>query len=111
MEGLPHKLAVEEFRRADLIIDQIKLETYGMVALEGMALGRAVACNIREDLWDYYKNCPIIDVKPTTLVEDLSYVLEDPDFLMECGVKSRQYVERMHDSMRIVQMLMEYYRS
>ena len=58
VEGVPFQEALERYRKATVMIDQLKIGWYGMVALECMAMGVPVMCYIREDLKEHFKGQP-----------------------------------------------------
>lgn len=46
ISGVPYETAIEHYRKATFVIDQIKIGWYGMVSLECMAIGTPVLCYI-----------------------------------------------------------------
>jgi hypothetical protein len=106
IEGRRHEEAMELYRTADLAIDQVLAGWYGGFAVEMMAMGKPVACTIREeDLLfvpgEMRAELPVLRVRPDHLAEDLAALLERRDAWPEIGARSRRFVERWHDPDRI----------
>jgi hypothetical protein len=105
------------FERADLVVDQLLAGWYGGLAVECMALGKPVICYVRdEDLprveREMREQLPVIRAEPDTIYSVLKETLSAPRFrLAETGARSRDYVERWHDPMRIARFLKEQYAS
>ncbi len=99
VEGLRNDAALEAYRAAHLVVDQLLIGGYGLFAVEAMALGKPVVCYMREDAiaanpgWD---ECPIISAKPDTIMQTLRMLAADPARLAELGHASRAYVEKYH---------------
>lgn len=110
--GMPHYRVTAICRKADIVVDQLLVGTYGVFATEAMALGKPVICYIREDLWGTYpKELPIISAHPGNLYERLKRLIENPDLRYDLGVKGRNYVEKYHDSLKIAKQLIELYKN
>lgn len=107
VEGMTNAEARKQYERADLLIDQLLAGWYGGVAVELMALGKPVVSYLREeDLKfippDMRNDIPIINATPETIYEVLRYWLADgKSRLREVGSRSRIYVEKWHDPLKI----------
>src|SRR5207247_8068646 len=51
----------------DILVDQLMMGWYGLLAIEGMAERRAVVSYLREDLRPQYPACPGVSADPDTL--------------------------------------------
>jgi len=112
LEKLSHDEVVHVTRGADIVIDQLLSGTYGIFALEAMALGKPVLCYIREDLIDKYPSeLPIVNSNVTTIADTLEKLLTDGTLRLELGKRGRQYVERYHDSKVVAKTLLDVYKS
>jgi glycosyltransferase involved in cell wall biosynthesis len=115
IEGLPRAEARRLFERADLLIDQLWLGWYGGLAVELMALGRPVICNIREDGLEFLppemsKELPLIRAEPATLAEVLrEWLTTRRNELPRLGEQSRRFVERWHDPRDVAKELLADY--
>ncbi|GAA0328813.1 hypothetical protein GCM10008967_19160 [Bacillus carboniphilus] len=98
IQGMSHEKAKQLYQSADLIIDQLHIGSYGLLAVESMAMGKPVICYISEFMRDQYsKDLPIITANPDTIVNVVKGLLEEPDQLQDIGVKGRKYVEQYHN--------------
>jgi glycosyltransferase involved in cell wall biosynthesis len=106
VENLNHSKAIELYRTADLIIDQLCAGTHGIFACEAMALGKPVICYILPELVSGYpKGFPIINANPDTIESVLEEWIQKPYELYILGKNSRKYVEKVHDSKVVAQKL------
>ncbi|MDD5022723.1 MAG: hypothetical protein PHU63_00985 [Candidatus ainarchaeum sp.] len=99
IENMDHEKALEIYKKADIIIDQIKLGAYGVFSIEGMALGKPVVCYILKDL--YNKNCPIVNVNKENFEKKVEELIKNKKLREEIGKKSRDYVEKVHDNRKV----------
>lgn len=112
VEGLSHPDALEHYRKATLVVDQIKIGWYGMVALECMAMGVPVLCYIRDDLKSFmFEEVAMVPVIPpmcftssVELLDDLVTVLQYPWnlSLKKWADAGKEYVKRVHNPKTIV---------
>lgn len=86
------------YKRADIVFDQISVGTYGVFAIEAMALGKPVLTYISEEMKDKLPfSLPIVNVTPNNLKETIEKLLGDYDLRCEIGKNSRKYVEEYHE--------------
>lgn len=109
VENTPHKEALEYYKQADIVIDQLLIGWYGMVAQECMALGKPVCVYLREDLEGYIPSHPMLNTTRDNIVNNLKQLIEDAALRANLGEKGRIYVEKVHNSARIAQMLSDLY--
>jgi hypothetical protein len=115
VQGLRHAEALELYRKADLVIDQVLAGWYGGLAVETMAMGKPVACYIREnDLGclpeEMRQSLPIVRVSPDTLETDLEHVLEQRTEWPEWGRRARDFVVRWHHPRKLAEAMVRAYR-
>jgi glycosyltransferase involved in cell wall biosynthesis len=116
IEGLSHAEALQRYRDADLLIDQLLLGWYGGLAVELMALGKPVICHLRESDLRFIpqgmrKALPIIRAHPGDLYEVLKVWLTNrKQELPEVGARCRAFVEHWHDPLPIAASMIEDYR-
>lgn len=100
------------YEQADLVIEQLKYGTYGLTALEAMALEKPVVGYIRSKYQKYYSDkIPIINASPDNITDVLRRIIRQKNFLSEIGKKSRQFVCKYHDSKILAQKLYQLYKS
>jgi glycosyltransferase involved in cell wall biosynthesis len=109
IENTPHKEAIEYYKQADIVVDQLLIGWYGMLAQECMALGKPVCVYVREDLEGFIPFKAMLNTSADNIVENLRLLIEDPLLRAELGEKGRRYVEQFHSSDKIARLLMDYY--
>ena len=100
--GLAHRDAMELYRDADLVIDQVLAGWYGGFAVEVMAMGKPVAAYIRDEDMAFVppgmaSELPILRIDPRTLDADLTRIFEQRASWSQTGARSRTFVERWHN--------------
>ena len=117
VEGRTQREARAVFEQADLVVDQLVAGWYGGVAVEAMAVGVPVVAFIRdEDLdvvpADMRADLPLVSATPATIEQVLrSLLTERKDELPALGRRSRSFVERWHNPLRIAADLLPVYEA
>jgi glycosyltransferase involved in cell wall biosynthesis len=102
IQGIPRRQVLEMVRDADIFLDQFVLGGYGMAALEAMALGKPVLCYVKPSLIAQYpSDLPIVNATQESLTDLLAGLLADGARRPEIGLRSRAYVEKYHDALKI----------
>ncbi|MBV8888922.1 MAG: glycosyltransferase [Alphaproteobacteria bacterium] len=110
ISGLPHDEAVALYRRADIVIDQLHIGWYGVLAVEAMALGKPVITYVRPEFLETHDpKIPIVPANPLNIREVLRQTLRDADFRQEIGRQARAFVEQMHDVRVVADRLLAVY--
>ena len=106
-ENLPLEKYLNVIKRANVIVDQVNMHSYGMNAIFSLALGKVVLSGCSEGCMEEInvKEAPIINVTPCPddIINKIEFILENKKQLREFGEKSRNYVEAHHDSLKIAQ--------
>lgn len=98
VQGMSHEEAKSVYQKADIVIDQLHIGSYGLLAVESMAMGKPVICWISDFMKEnYHKELPILSANPDNITQVLEYLLQNLDALPDIGQKSRAYVEQVHD--------------
>ena len=116
VENTRHDLAVERYKQADIVVDQLNAGWYGVFALECMALGKPVLAFVHDEAARRTEEAfgiqvPIVPTTKETLAATLRPLVESADERRRIGAESRLYVERVHDANLIAERLIEIYRS
>ncbi len=83
----------------DVYVDELRCGSYGMTAVEAMAMGKPTVSFIRDDLVDKYPgDLPLINANPDTIESVLERLILDAQLRYRTGVAGRAYVERYHDA-------------
>ncbi|WP_413379732.1 glycosyltransferase [Alkalihalobacillus sp. 1P02AB] len=109
--GTSHEEAKRIYQQADLIIDQLHIGSYGLFAVECMALGKPVICHISDYMKEHYpQELPIISANPDTIYETIRELLKNQDQLKELAKCSRQYANLYHDHLKNSCKLLDIYK-
>jgi len=114
VRNMPHHEAMLAYRRADLIIDQVLAGWYGGLAVEGMAMGKPVACYVRDADLDVIpeqmrRELPLVRLNPASLEASFDAALRRRHEWAEWGRRSRQFVLRWHHPRALAAALIEAY--
>lgn len=116
VEGRSHEEARKIYETADILIDQVLAGFYGALAVELMALGKPVICYLREEDMHFLPpgmrdDMPIINARPDNIYDVLKEMLTDRKHeLQSIGVRSRAYVEKWHDPIKIAAEITQDYQ-
>jgi len=116
VENTRHDQAIERYKQADIVVDQLNAGWYGVFAIEAMALEKPVVTFLHDEAvrrteQAYDVELPLVPTTKETLAATLAPLVESAELRREIGQKSRAYVERVHDADRVADQLIEIYRS
>lgn len=114
VENLSHEELKEQYINCDIFVDQILAGWYGTAAIEAMSLGRPTICFVRESYFkhiNYGDKVPIINANPSDFYHVLKKSIDNKHLLPEIGLKSRQFVEEIHDVKKVTKSLISKYKS
>jgi glycosyltransferase involved in cell wall biosynthesis len=111
VERLPWRELRDAIADCDVVVDQVFMGWYGMVAVEAMAMGKPVLCFVRDDFEERLDRCPIVRTTLETLADDLARMLSDGVDRRLLGEAGRAYVERVHAAPVIARGLLDLYTS
>lgn len=111
IENTPHNEAIEYYKQADIVVDQLVFGWYGVFAIECMALGKPVCVYIRDDLKSYMPFMPVLNTSTGNIAENLRGLIADRELREELGKKGREYVEQMHDAGKVAKKVIQFYES
>lgn len=96
-ENIPSEQMKEYFQKADVVVDQLLIGSYGVVTIEGMLAGKPIICYIRNDLRQYYPDkLPILSANPETLSVVLKSLIDNPDLIVKEGKNAFAYYNKYH---------------
>ncbi|MEA2493669.1 MAG: hypothetical protein QOJ29_1580, partial [Thermoleophilaceae bacterium] len=96
LQGRPNSEVLRELREADVLVDELRESTYGMLALEAMASGCAVAGGNQGDVVPLPAERPVLPITPATLVPQLRRLLTDRDLRMALADAGGSFVDTYH---------------
>lgn len=114
VEGLHHEEALERYRAADIVVDQLNAGWYGIFAIEAMALGKPVVTFLHDEAVRrteeaFEVEVPLVSATKETLRERLRRLVDSPTERHRIGAASRAYVELVHDLERVTDRLLDLY--
>lgn len=111
IQGMAHDEAKKWYSKADLIVDQILCGSYGLLAIECMAMGKPVVSWLTDYIMEYYpKELPLLSANPDTIESVLREALDNQDQFAAIGKRGRAYVEKYHDINVVSGQLVELYK-
>lgn len=116
IENMSYDKAIEQYKYADLVIDQVLIGWYGALAVEVMKMGKPLAVYIRKDDLRFIPSDMAEDLLETIISVDkgnLESVLEgyilNKSRLYEKSKKSVKYVYKWHDPVKIAKHIQKVY--
>ncbi len=111
VEGVPQNEARKIYQRADIIVDQLRIGWYGVLAVEAMALGKPVVSYVREDLIHHLGGeLPIAVATPESVATVLQRLILDLNERARLSQAGRAYCEAHHDANVVAQKLHNLYQ-
>jgi glycosyltransferase involved in cell wall biosynthesis len=108
---VPYPVYMKIYNKAHILLDQAYSRDQGYNALEAMARGKVVFTGMEPEVVDYYnltqKVC--VNAKPdvTYLVNELSFLIENPNEIVAIGKRARAFIQKEHDCIKIAQKYLE----
>lgn len=107
---LPAKTSYQQYRSylegCDVFVDQCNSYSYGMAAIEALALGKVVFSGAESDALRYMgiNSCPVINIKPSTedIYLKLKSLIKDRRNLREIGLNSRKFIRNFHSPSKVL---------
>lgn len=101
----------DEISKCDVYVDELRVGSYGVTAIEALASGKPTMTFIREDIVSQFPSeLPLINTNPDTIYDNLKYLILNPEKRVEIGKKSRAYVEKYHYVDVVVEDMIKLYR-
>jgi glycosyltransferase involved in cell wall biosynthesis len=94
----------------DILVDQLHMGWYGLLAIEGMAEGKPVVAYLRDDFTAGHAGLPVRNARPSNLTSVLRELVRDPARRAALGAGGEAYVRRTHDTRVVGERLLRIYR-
>jgi glycosyltransferase involved in cell wall biosynthesis len=109
---VPYPIYIDLYNKSHILLDQAFSQDQGYNALEAMAKGKVVFTGAENNFVNYYKlkERVCINAIPDVdyLVNEMSYLIENPNEIIAIGKRARAFVEKEHDYLKIAK---EYLKS
>ena len=112
MTGIPADRMPSVIGDADIVLDQFRIGSYGVAAVEAMAAGRIVVGHVlptvRESVRELTgRELPVVEADPTTLERVLLDLIANPDRSRATALEGRDFVHEVHSGARSAAVLRE----
>lgn len=89
--------------KADIVIDQFLVGSFGNLAIETLALGKISICYLNEELClQFTKDCPIVNATIETLESELEKLIDDVNLRSSISEKGPVFInEKLNDKIII----------
>lgn len=113
-EKCPNSEIRDLMRQCDVVVDQLIIGWYAMFAIEAMAMGKPVICNLRQDLIDLFRVTrlydeneiiPLVQATPLTIKQTLQTLYTQRAELPDIGGQGRAYVLKHHSIGAVMNIL------
>jgi glycosyltransferase involved in cell wall biosynthesis len=104
---IPYNDYINLYNKAHILLDQAFALDQGYNALEAMAKGKVVFTGAENEFTKHYNltDRVAVNAKPDVdyLVQELSYLIENPKEIIAMGKRARAFVEKEHHYIKIVE--------
>jgi len=116
VRGVPAAEMPAVLADTDIVLDQFRLGSYGVVACEAMAAGRLVIGHVMDDVRDAVESVtnralPIVEATPDSLESVLVALAQDETVLEKAGFEGSAFVSAVHDGRLSAQVLVDHWIS
>lgn len=112
--NLPYDQYIKSYRNCHILLDQALSYDQGYNSLEAMAMGKLVFAGAGAPFLEHYEldEAPLVDATPDIgkMVEQLSYYIEQPEKILEMGLKARTFIKTHHDSINVAQQYLNIFK-
>lgn len=116
VENVPNKDAIELYKSADVVVDQLLIGWYGGLAVEAMLLGKPVIVRIDKndlcfipDEMAKELNETVISADPASIYDALVWCVENRFELRRLGESGAAYARRWHDPKYVASITKSFY--
>lgn len=108
--NMPFDQAMEWYKKCDILVDQIHVGWYGVLAMELMAMGKPVAVYMRPDLANTPEDVPIHNINKDNIVDRLRELILDFNLRQNLSARGRDYIGSVSDESVVIPKLIDIYR-
>jgi glycosyltransferase involved in cell wall biosynthesis len=110
LSGKPNEEILEAMGEIDVLVDQLVAGSFGLTAIEGMALGCPVICYLHDGIAIAEPDaCPVIPANPDTIEEILRGLVLDRKQLSQARIAGPIYVEKNYSIQSLGRHLADLY--
>lgn len=105
--SIPYNQYIEQYNKAHILLDQIYGYDQGYNALEAMAKGKVVFTGAETEFLEHYNLTERVAINALpdvdSLVNELSFLIENPEEIIAIGKRARAFVEKEHNYIKIAE--------
>jgi glycosyltransferase involved in cell wall biosynthesis len=109
--SIPYNQYIELYNKAHILLDQTYGYDQGYNALEAMAKGKVVFTGAETEFMEHYNLTERVCVNAlpdvASLVNELSFLIENPEEIIAIGKRARAFIEKEHDYVKIAEKYLE----
>lgn len=109
--SVPYPTYINLYNSAHILLDQLFCCDQGYNALEAMAKGKVVFTGAETEFTNYYqlKERVCVNALPDVdyLVDELSFLIENPNEIVTMGKRARDFVKKEHNHIKIAEKYLE----
>lgn len=113
VENAPYNEYITLYNQAHILLDQVYGYDQGYNALEAMAKGKVVFTGAETEFTEHYNLTERVCVNALpdvdSLVQELSFLIENPDEITAIGKRARAFIEKEHDYIKIAQKYLDHW--
>lgn len=110
-ENIAYSEYIKMYNKAHILLDQVYSYDQGYNALEAMAKGKVVFTGAEQEFTEHYNLAERVAINAlpdvSSLVNELSYLIENPDEIIAISKRARAFVEKEHDYVKVAQKYLE----
>lgn len=110
-ENIPYNQYISLYNKAHILLDQVYAYDQGYNALEAMAKGKVVFTGAENEFTKHYNLTERVAVNALpdvdSLVNELSFLIENPDEIIAIGKRARTFIEKEHHYIKIAEKYLE----
>lgn len=111
---IPYTEYINLYNKSHILLDQTFSYDQGYNALEAMAKGKVVFTGAEKEFMDYYNLTERVAINAMPdinyLVNELSFLIENPDEIILIGKRARAFVEKEHNYIKIAKKYLEVWK-
>lgn len=109
VEGVPWGTMREMVQAADIVVDQVAIGSYGVLACEAMAAGKPVIAHLTDTVITAFDGPPpLVNTEPTGVRATVERLLDDPSGTAQIGRQAQGFARQMHDGRRSAELLRDF---
>ena len=113
-ENVPYNQYIALYNKAHILLDQVYAYDQGYNALEAMAKGKVVFTGAENEFTKHYDLIERVAINAlpdvNSLVNELSFLIENPDEIIAIGKRARTFIEKEHDYIKIAEKYLEVWK-